>query len=53
MSGKYYGIEIDSIEDDLENIECFVNEGTPVIITGDLSDLEFVYGIEENDVEIV
>lgn len=47
LSGKYYGKKIFSIEDDLENIEIFVNEGTPVILVDDISDLENLDIFEE------
>lgn len=47
LSGKYYGKKIFSIEDDLENIEIFVKEGTPVILVDDISDLENLDIFEE------
>lgn len=53
MSNKYYGIEIDSIEDDLENIKDFIDQGTPVILVNDLEDLEFTYGISEDEIILV
>ena len=41
MSGAYYGVELSGdTEKEMEQIEVFASEGTPVIIVGDLSDLE-------------
>ena len=40
MSGKFYAIKINSIEDDQENIDSFVNDQIPVIIVSELSELE-------------
>lgn len=40
MSGKFYGIELpDDNEDAMIEIADFVNQGTPVIVVYDLSDL--------------
>jgi len=36
MSMKWYAIEIDSVEDDAENIEEFASQGTAVVIVDDL-----------------
>ena len=50
---KWYGIFIDSIESDAENITAFIenNEG-PVIIVQDLTELEEI-GIDHLDVEMI
>lgn len=50
LSGKYYGCKIDDLEDDLENIEIFVSEGTPVILCDEIEDAE---DIHFNEVTIV
>lgn len=52
MSGKYYGVKIHSLMSDLENINVFVDEGTPVILVDDLESLEDS-GIDPDDVEMV
>jgi len=52
MSGKYYAIEINSIEEDAESIESFTNDSIPVIIVGELYELEKL-DIYESDVELV
>lgn len=39
MTGKYYGLKIKSIEDDMENIHDFTNEG-PIILVQDIEDLD-------------
>lgn len=40
MSGVAYGVEFDDMEDELENIEGFLNEGTPVILVASLDELD-------------
>ena len=56
MSGKYYGTEIKfgffNSDDEIEQIEEFVNEGTPVILVNELQDLESL-GIDPDDVQMV
>jgi hypothetical protein len=54
MSGKYYGFKFHDLHDDdeLNEIETFVDEGTPVIIVADLDDL-YELGIEPSHVEMV
>jgi hypothetical protein len=52
MSGKYYGIKIRSIQSDSENINTFVDEGTPVILVDELESLDGS-GIDPDDVEMV
>lgn len=52
-SGKYYALEIESIESDAENIEAYTETGDPVIIVGDIYDLEN-FGINpDEEVELV
>lgn len=53
LSGKFYGIELPKDpEEAYEEIKGFVNEGTPVIISDDLSDLYTLY-IDESEVTMV
>ena len=52
MSGKFYGIEVDMNDEEIENIEQFTNEGTPVILVNDLSDLG-IFDIDEDDITMV
>ena len=52
MGSGYYGLEIDSIRKDEENIEEFVSGGEPVIIVSSLDDLN-AFGIAEEDVKMV
>jgi hypothetical protein len=41
MSGKFYGIKLTGdTESDFEEIETFVNEGTPVILVNELDELD-------------
>lgn len=49
---KMYGTTISSIEDDLDNIMEFVNNGEPVILVNDIEDLERL-DIDPNDVEMI
>jgi len=53
LSGTYYGIDMDIYdEDELENIEVFTSEGTPVILVDSLEDLEAL-DIDPDDVQMV
>jgi len=52
MSGKFYGIEVDMNDEEIDNIEQFTNEGTPVILVNDLSDLG-IFDIDEDDITMV
>ncbi len=52
IRGKFYGIEIDSIDDDIENIEGFIETGDPVILCDELEDLE-IFGIDETEIKMV
>lgn len=42
LTGKYYGYEFNNLDnsDERENIQGFVDEGTPVILVDSLDDLE-------------
>lgn len=50
-SGLYCG-EIDSIEDDVENLNDFVSQSEPCILIEDLEDLE-KFGLSEDDLIMV
>lgn len=53
QSGKYYALEVDIADDDeQENIDIFVNEGTPVILVNDLEDLDAL-DIDVDEVQII
>ena len=48
MGGQWYGLEINRIDaQEMENIEEFVNEGSPVVFCYDLEDAEEYVGIHE------
>lgn len=53
MSDKWYGCEIhiDDLEDDLENIETFVEEGTPVLLCESIESAADVLGIYQDEIE--
>jgi len=36
----WYALEIESLEDDIENIQEFVDSGQPVILVNEIDDLE-------------
>lgn len=52
LSGKLYGKKIASVDADIDNINTFVGEGTPVIIVEDLDDL-VAFGIRFDSVNMV
>lgn len=53
MSGKYYGKHIDlNSSAEREDIDIFVNEGTPVILIEDISTLDDL-DIDPDDVQMV
>ena len=52
ISNKYYGVEIDSVDDDIENMEGFIETGDPVILCDELEDLE-IFGIDETEIKMV
>ena len=51
ISGKFKSVDVSNLQDDdkSERIQDYINEGTPVIIVNDLSDL-FQLGIDEEEV---
>lgn len=50
---KWFALEIEDIEDDIDNINVFVDEGTPVLLCYDLEIAADFLGIEEEEIEIV
>ena len=52
-TNTWYGIEIENIEDDLENIELFVEEGSPVLLCEDIDQAIDDLGIDKLDIIIV
>ena len=54
MQNKYYGLKVDiTDEEEIENIKTFVSDGTPIILIESLDDLESIYDIHIDDVEMV
>ena len=54
MQNKYYGLKVDiTDEEEIENIKTFVSDGTPIILVESLDDLESIYDIHIDDVEMV
>jgi hypothetical protein len=51
-SDKWYALKIEDIEDDLENIQGFVEEGTVVALTDDLPTFADEMGISLEDIQI-
>ncbi len=51
MGNKVYAMKID-FKEDAENILAFVESGDPIILCGNIWELE-CYGIDEDDVTIV
>ena len=52
LSNKYYGLEIDDIYDDLENIEAFLETGDAVLLCNEKYDVS-QFGIDFDDIKIV
>lgn len=52
LSSQWYALEINSIEDDIENIKEFTSTGTPIILCEDFDNL-YELGINKNEIEIV
>jgi hypothetical protein len=52
MGGRWYGLALSFIDDqEVENIEGFIEEGSPVVFCNDVADAEEYLGI--CDVEMV
>ena len=43
LTGKWYGCEFSDLKMERDNIKAFVEEGTPVIIVNDLSDVDELF----------
>ncbi len=52
LGGKPYALEVETVTDDEENINNFLDTGDVVLFCQDLEDLE-VFGIDKDDIEIV
>lgn len=52
LSNKWYGLEIDDIEDDLENLQIFSDEGTPILIVDEVKTACEVLAIDIDDITI-
>ncbi len=51
--GQWYAVEIDSVEDDAENIEIRIAEYGPVIIADTVYDAAQLLGIDWSKIKIV
>lgn len=49
----WYAIEIESLEDDFENLESFVSEGTPVLYCDDIEEVSKDLKIGMENITIV
>lgn len=52
QSNKFYGIKVSLNDEEIENIEGFINEGSPVILVYDLDDLDAL-DIDPSTVEMI
>ena len=58
MGGKFYGVELggadvmDSLVSDAENIETFIEEGTPVVLAFSVYDAAKLLGIDVDEIEM-
>jgi len=52
MRGRWYSLKIDSVADDLDNIEAFTEAGEPVLLCYDLTDAQRCLG-PDVDIEVV
>lgn len=50
LGSKPYALEISDVEDDLENIQTFVDEATVVILADDLEDAQQYF---DEEIEVV
>ncbi len=53
MSGKWYSLKIESVEEDVESIEEFASQGQMVVICDDLEWFANEFEIELDDIQIV
>jgi len=51
--GQYYAIEIESIENDMENIEIFVDEEGAVLIADNIDNAAEMLNVAPDDIELV
>jgi hypothetical protein len=52
LSGKIYAFEIDSVNDDLDNIVEFLESGGAVLIVNELEDVEY-FDLDPEEIEVV
>lgn len=52
MQNKAYALKIRSIEDDIEDIESFIESGDVVMISENLESVAEILGIKESEIEI-
>ncbi len=53
LGGKYYAVQFDELEDQLEDIEGFIESGDVVIIGPDLDYIADILDIESSEIETV
>lgn len=57
MSGKFYAtkksLSVYKIDETIEYIETFTNEGTPVTFVNDIEDAAELFDIDKDDIQIV
>ncbi len=52
MTNQWYALEIDSVEDDLENIEQFIDEGTIITLVDDLDNFINDTGVSRSQITV-
>ncbi len=53
MGSGIYAIQIDSVNDDIENIESLLEEGDHVLLVNDLDDAAKVFDVETSEIIVV
>ena len=53
MGGKWYGLEVNLDDEEVESIETFVEEGEVVILCDDLRDIAELLLLDVDDIEMV
>lgn len=51
--GTWYGTEIEDVEDDMSNIQEFINSGTAVVLAADVEDFKELLNLEDEDFTVV
>ena len=53
IQNMVYAVEINKINDDLENIDVFIDDGDVVLLSEDLESIADIFEIEVSDIEII